>query len=980
MKRVGWARRARRVLIAIVIILALATGAWLTGWPQERSIEWQFRRNFGGIAVVEWGGLGSDLRFKRVEIYPDRRARRERKPILVAENVAVAYQLLPDDDRMLRSVRIERAFVSIDITDPEAPNYTFLTQRLGAETKDDAGAPPGTQFMPRDLVIEDFGVSVSAAQGRATLGPLRIDADLLKPESPHIQYASRRAVIAWESTDGEVIDVGNVTIDGAVALENDRATLAQVLDAPGLAYTVLDGSGDFSAETPEVHVKVGEFTLAGGRLAAFLDALDSPIRFDEFDVESCEGRVALGETLEFNVKSTATVLAPALAAAAEPLYGDIARLNLEAEQTDTLNAQATLMFAQNQALRATMTGNEDAGAAKITSESWTRDQLVNALPAAFRSGVGSLGFETFTADADIEWTAEEFTARARASSQGGGSETPPIGWTLDARGPRDTFAGIEGTLEAQIGERRLHATATAIGEDRYRAEARIETVQLAPWVQLIAGDEAAESVQGTIEGTVTAEINGKDAPIEIVPDIHLRAFAYNELNLDEIAMGGAIQYDRTTRRLAIPDLHAEAIDGMTMFKLAGFSYDAERERGEGEFTAGANLGVLGAAFGAPDLFGSSSAEGRMRIDGADAVIACVVKSDYAGLGEVLLPYGAEVTGEVEIAYDLDSATGALTQCNATIGAGTALHLTDTTFALEPLRVTGQLDLDSDLQLLVAMVWLQAAEGALRHHASFEITDEGLFADWRLDAEAAGLILAGAVGSAEDALFEATGTYEDGLDGSGTITAGKITAAGGSATDAQGPVVFEDDTMRIKGAAGALFGGTIVADIDIGVLVEKLPIDVMGTFDGADLAILTDEVQPPNTSLTGTAAGNLAARYTTDGLETFTLNASAPDGLSVNRSLVADLLQSEKLLAGIADRVVDKTMDRLLGTAPQRPFDSGRLNLYLQGGKIQGTAELLSVKTQAYNGLNLTVNLDMDQSALTAALTLLEESKLGNVDF
>lgn len=69
------------------------------------------------------------------------------------------------------------------------------------------------------------------------------------------------------------------------------------------------------------------------------------------------------------------------------------------------------------------------------------------------------------------------------------------------------------------------------------------------------------------------------------------------------------------------------------------------------------------------------------------------------------------------------------------------------------------------------------------------------------------------------------------------------------------------------------------------------------------------------------------------------------------------------------------MAKLLGDAPQRPFDSGTLSAYLTEDTIQGVAELKSEKTKAYNGLNLTVNLDMDQSALAQALRMLEESTL-----
>jgi hypothetical protein len=460
----------------------------------------------------------------------------------------------------------------------------------------------------------------------------------------------------------------------------------------------------------------------------------------------------------------------------------------------------------------------------------------------------------------------------------------------------------------------------------------------------------------------------------------LRKFVYADVDLEEITVGGAFRYDIVNEEVLIADLHAEAIDGMTMLKLTDFVYEPASERGEGDFMAGANLGILGTAMGVPELFGSGTAEGRVEIDGSNILLACSVVSDYMGYEEILLPLHQKITGDIALNVNFDSGAGEVTECVAQVTEGTTIRLVNTAFTLNPLDVTGDFECDSDLRIAVAMGWLDAVEGTLAERTAFHFTEEGWDTEWRLQTTLAKVQLPANAGSAVDVYFEGSGMYGDGLAGSGTIRAAKLTAAGGIVSGAEGPVTFAGDTMQIRPARGALFGGEIVADVDVGVLAENLPIELTGSFDRLDLAILTDEVKPPNTSLTGTAVGTISARYTTKGLESFNLNASAPGGLSVNRSLVSDLLQSDRFLAGVGERVAGKAMDKLLGTEPQRPFDSGRLNIGLDGAKILGTAELLSVKTPAYNGLNLTVNLDMDQSALAEALSLLEESKLGNVDF
>jgi hypothetical protein len=955
----------------------LLFGAWLTGIPQERAIAWAVKRNLGAVAVVQWGGIAPALQLTRIELYPDHAARRANRPLLLAEDVAVSYDLFPPDGRRIRSIQVRRASVYIDVRDPAAPNYAFLMPgdhtRKGQRTADSA-------YIPIEFEAGDISLAVETAKGRATVAPVALSATAADGQPLSVSYRSGRATAAWYAGDRETIEIKNVTVDGEVKVDGDNVSWSQKLDAPGLAYTIVSAAADLSGEHPVVNVSAREFTLAGNRLAGFLDAVDAPVRFDELDIESGEARIVLTEAPQLGLKAKASVHGPSMLGAAQPLYTDTARLELDAQHSDVLTAKLLLTLAEGQSLQAELTGNAASGHAKLASERWTRSQLLAALPRAFRGSVDGLGFDSFTAHAEADWTENGFVAKADASSQGSGADAAPIFWALDARGPRDSLAGVEGTLEARIGDRRVHATAAYVAQDHYRAHAQIEEVQLAPWVQLFAGDAAADGILGTIEGTIRAEANGKDAPLEIAPEFRLRQLRYAGVELDEITMTGQMRYHVADGRLDIAEIHAEAVDGMTMFRLAEFEYFTGERRGEGDFTAGANLNIIGAAVGLPDLVGAAQARGRAEIDGSDLLIEGFVSSDWVAFGPVGLPLHDRVDGEIELAYNLDRGDGAFTRCEATVGDGTTVRLLNTKFATEPLTVTGDFECDSDMQLAVGMLWLDDVEGTLTERTAFRIGADTFEADWSLRAQAARLVLPDNAGTAEDLFFEGSGTYRDGLTGSGTATAGRLTAAGGSITDAAGLATFVGNTMIIAPATGRLFGGNVTAEVTVGVLEADLPIHLAGSFDAVDLAIFTDEVQPPNTSLTGTALGTVGVRYSARGLENFTFHASAPKGISVNRSLVSDLLQSDRFLAGAGERIAGRAMDKLLGTAPQRPFDTARMHIFLDAGKIQGTAELRSEKTPQYNGLNLTVNLDMDQSALAEAFQLLEESNLANVQF
>ena len=93
-----------------------------------------------------------------------------------------------------------------------------------------------------------------------------------------------------------------------------------------------------------------------------------------------------------------------------------------------------------------------------------------------------------------------------------------------------------------------------------------------------------------------------------------------------------------------------------------------------------------------------------------------------------------------------------------------------------------------------------------------------------------------------------------------------------------------------------------------------------------------------------------------------------------------MMQMQDVLSGFAAKKAEKTIAKFLGKADQRPFDTAWLNVYLLDDVILGTTEMRSEKTKEYNGLNLTIQLNIDKPALVASLKLLEESNIADVSF
>ena len=253
-------------------------------------------------------------------------------------------------------------------------------------------------------------------------------------------------------------------------------------------------------------------------------------------------------------------------------------------------------------------------------------------------------------------------------------------------------------------------------------------------------------------------------------------------------------------------------------------------------------------------------EGKATLEGAKVGADFTIASRDLNYGGLSLPYPTKLNGAGALTFDRETRRGELREFSATIGDGTTLSFSATPFATSPVSAQGELTVASDMRVLVAMLWLdETSQGTLNATASFHLADDALRADWKLGMAAPKLVLPANAGSAETVEFNGAGSYDGALSGTGNVRAAKLMAAGGSVLNVAGPVLFDGGLMRIQQAKGELFHGSVRADVDVGVLKEGLPIVLSGGFEDADLAIMTDEVKPPKTQLTGTARGTEIGR-------------------------------------------------------------------------------------------------------------------------
>ena len=971
-------RPLRRKLIRVAVAVAAVVFALLlTGCPQEMLIERVIENALGASVEVEWGGFLGDLRIDALRVYGRPGDMENDSPFLTASGIRVDYRLGGKGGISVPSVVIDELAVYADGSDPDDENFAFIVALLEAEPGEEDPA-----YLPKSVSIGSLSVHADFPDAAVSVRDLHVLVEIESSESMTITLEGDSLSGSWWVDSPEFEHpVQEAEVDATIALAGERLESTFAARVPELLEIEGSASLRLGEETTYFELALESLFMYGAGMSEIAQQFGAvQVAFDEVRLTECvvAGDLASGEWPEARAKIEVAGLS--LGDHGNELYeGDI-RVSFSFEGGAEGHGELNLAFAEGSELNADFTAKEDGGHVTAAFEQWTKEEFLKVLPVALRASVGELAFSTVSGRYEANWSGQDFDVDMRLeSSAAEGSSSVPLLIALDARGTTGDNLSLEGELETRLGDEIVQATAYYRAEGGYSVDVLIGDVGLGPWVSLLAGQRLPEDASATLGGTVHAESASGGGPIDITPELVLSSVKYGEIELDKIDITGRMRVAEDLKSITIERLSAEADDFVTRVVLEGWDYDLEERQGGGRFEGAFDFALVAAATGLADLYGDMSFEGRVRLDGDETSTSITFVSEYIGYGDLAVPYGSELRGGATVVYALEDLHGELRDFAVTIGAGTKFTVGDTSFAVSPFHAQGDFVFESDLQVLVDLDWFQSAEGKALERSAFEITEDGLSVDWHVSFEAARLVLPEDAALVSGLSFSAEGTYDGELDGTGKVYVSELSVAGGTVHALEGDVMLRGTRLIVPSASGRLFEGWMESRLEVGLLEENAPVTLKVEMTGIDLAVLTDEVKPPKVRLTGFCDGLFEVEYSLEGLQGMYLKVSSVENLSVNRGFVEELLQSDTFLSGAGARVAEKAMSKLLGDAPQRPFDSGTLYVYLTNETIQGLVELKSEKTEAYNGLNLTVNLDMDQSALAQALRMLEESAIAEME-
>ncbi len=416
------------------------------------------------------------------------------------------------------------------------------------------------------------------------------------------------------------------------------------------------------------------------------------------------------------------------------------------------------------------------------------------------------------------------------------------------------------------------------------------------------------------------------------------------------------------------ELHLAVTDA---FEISGQDCKLDMRKGAARaaLKAEGDIGFLDALLGAPGLWGEVSFEAPVRFENRVFTLDTVLTTDTLGYGDLAVPYGETLRVEAACRYAPD--TGTLDANNLSVALGEHTRLIAARAALDLSAMTGMADdiqITTDFAPFVAMEFLAEAAGKAELTGAVRLDGSAVRGHVQGTVRAEHMALPGATATLEN--LEATGDIglEEDLSGSIGVSMTALSVGGVNLSGIQTTLRPERTELRSENIRATLFDGTVDATIAAGLLEPGLPVRLGLKLTNVDLERFTNEYKPPGMTLTGRASGTISIAFSHGALADLTVGLQAGDGFSMNRDMVEQLLLSQYVSGLPMGKSFERMLRQAIGKKPQRPFDSGDLELGFADGRIVGKALLES------RDLSLDVDIKADPQAIVEALRARERAQ------
>ncbi|MBI2423832.1 MAG: YdbH domain-containing protein [Candidatus Hydrogenedentes bacterium] len=942
-----WLLRLAALALTVMAFLALLT--WFFATPLMENVL---------LPAAAHRMLHANIDTTGLDIYPILKAdtvqfsdfKTPNAPVLSISNLEAPWRWPARDGRYIDSFSASDATLQIQSGDTMESNLGFVIGLLNAPS---SGIDP-MPYIPRTIDIAQIKAGIYLQDWHTRLQGLALAASIDAIDRAHLRLYANDAAIEWRNPLSNAVESSSFELSSASVTGTPAGYEAQLeLHAPDLADITLAAR---MADEGAMHIDVPAATLYPAYwrgLAAGLTGLD--LQFDPIQIEgaafegSKQGATWENWTAQAGLHTPHFSLAvPEIAAAEGPLS-----ISLSGSQEEALHATVSASFGEGQHLSLSSEG-KDPISWSATSEGIPAVWLAPAAARVNNAVLNQFIQESHLAlNAAGTWTSGTLKGNAELNFTQAGRALKPL--VLNFERGADHF---EAALESRQEDALLRLALRQQQDSGMLVEASATALPIAAWWP--------QPLPLGLDGLITASVSADFTDVGNVPwqatlqsdRIGSTATGWPESMPLQASLTGAIETPGTVRVSG-----EAAFGGGNMLKLEDTRYAA------GTLTTSLECAIYledWAAFGGvPDLYGDLVVQASLQAAGEQLTGNFTATAERLGHGDFALPYRSAITLQSQATWNTATRAGVLNELQMALPPGTAIS--SASVDLNPLETGYDIAMkatriESDLAQLAKLGYAESAEGTF--NADLPLLHAG---GGELRVEATGIAITAATLFLSDGgprffdlSLSGAGNYAPGEQITGALQASRVESGGARITAISGTWNFGDAGLKFSPLNATLFGGAVEASAVLQPLTEGLPITFNATFENVDLAAFTTEMKPPDVNLTGIVRGTVQVAIAAGQLTLFEAHLEANEGVTINRDMVESILLSQQF-GGVTGAAVTRTLRKVLGDEPQRPFDSAAMDLTLEDGRITGDARLES------ESLGLTVDIKADPKAILEAL-------------
>ncbi len=965
-------RGCRRVLLWTLLVplmlVVLTVGLLGTGIPQRESLQRLLASQLKAEVQVGSVTLRNPLVIQSLALTD--RAAQMYAPLMRVDAIETRYRWERDSPRHIESVALDGVQVSLR-GGPQFNNYQFLYDLLTAPANPDLEVDP---WIPEHLQVDDLWAEILYPGYEVRMDNMAAAARLYSLEAGHLSFGAEELAIAWRSElmpGGPQSHVGRLKLDldwegsdVAVATEVDFGRLAQ-LEAQ-VALSTREGA-------PYLDVTVPTAVLDDPLWSAILvEHLPTPIRFDTLSLS--EVRLGL-HALESGLRVDAaeldgTVSRVSIGPDEAPYYEGPLQMALHGSYGDATSVEGQLTLEEGLALNGQITVADDGLTGTVELPPWPKGVIQALLPEAYRGTLDVFApLDGLGGTATVEQRPDMLDVKASLDARFG-EEVMAIPMALQmATTPEGETLEVDTDLT--LDKATVKTKVTGILGGALEARSTLGDVMVNAWTNRLLGKEMVPGLGGKLTGRVDVTI-APEAPLEIDVELTGTDLAYDTLVLPgegPASISGRMKYSLESGDVRGNKLH---VSQESVIDLVANDWHMLTDSLKVVAAAETHLSLDAVAtlFELSSLYGNADIAGGIQIDDKAFRLSGFTASsrDLGYTDDWSVPYGSTLTLDGNLAYDYDARRLSFTPGNARIDEGTTLQMDafhmDMPGETSPFTMTATpLLLQSDLELLKSYGFITAVREGKGTLSSEALTfSEGNFGGqtrWDIVAE----FLALPDEMAELNGLITSGTYNPGNeeDGKGTVAATSASIYGMPFGAVKTGLRLDPTQLHCEALETTFLGGTVKLDgtLDYRDPMWKTSADLRVA--RIDLTEFTKTFEPPDVVLTGIVGGNVTMTVSTEGLEALDVDMEATEGLTLNRSMVRQILMSQYVNDAVGNKSVQKIIEKVIGDDEQRPFDRAILELGMEDGLIVGVARLES------KSLDVTVDISAQPSALLEAI-------------